>query len=62
LLPPEWFELLNSTRSLNYLVNGNKTRFHKFCSMVMASVSRLKLCYSQQFAMLPEPVNLEKIS
>jgi len=33
LLPPEWFELLNSTRSLNYLVNGNKTRFHKFCSM-----------------------------
>ena len=33
LLPPEWFELLNSTRSHSYLLNGKVELYHKFVSM-----------------------------
>lgn len=33
LLPPEWFEFLNSIRSPNGLLNGELFRYQKFCSM-----------------------------
>lgn len=33
LLPPEWFVLLNATRSPSYLLNGAVRRYEKFCSM-----------------------------
>lgn len=33
LLPPEWFELLNATRSPAFLLGGETTRYEKFCSM-----------------------------
>jgi DNA-binding transcriptional ArsR family regulator len=33
LLPPEWFVLLNATRSPSYLLNGVVRRYNKFCSM-----------------------------
>lgn len=33
LLPPEWFELLNSVRSKEFLIDGVQHSFHKFCSM-----------------------------
>jgi len=33
LLPPEWFDLLNSTRSHGYRLNGKFYTYHKFCSM-----------------------------
>lgn len=33
LLPPDWFELLNSTRSYEYELNGARKRYHKFVSM-----------------------------
>lgn len=33
ILPPDWFELLNSTRSPAYKLNGNVYRYHKFVSM-----------------------------
>lgn len=33
LLPPDWFELLNSVRSSSYADGDKVTRYHKFCSM-----------------------------
>lgn len=33
VLPPEWFALLNATRSDKYLLDGNLHDYHKFCSM-----------------------------
>lgn len=33
LLPPEWFEFLNSIRSKSYLMEGSVKEYHKFCSM-----------------------------
>lgn len=33
LLPPEWFEFLNSIRSRSYLLDGVVRRYEKFCSM-----------------------------
>lgn len=33
LLPPEWFVLLDATRSPSYLLNGVVRRYEKFCSM-----------------------------
>lgn len=33
ILPPAWFELLDSTRSKNYEYKGRIKRFSKFCSM-----------------------------
>lgn len=33
LLPPEWFILLNRTRSPSYSYGSEITRYHKFCSM-----------------------------
>ncbi|DAD51350.1 RNA-directed RNA polymerase [ssRNA phage Gerhypos.1_51] len=33
LLPPEWFDLLNSTRSHRYELRGKIYSYHKFCSM-----------------------------
>lgn len=33
LLPPEWFVLLNATRSPSFLLNGVVRRYEKFCSM-----------------------------
>lgn len=34
VLPPDWFELLNSLRSANYTLDGkNFSTYHKFCSM-----------------------------
>ncbi|DAD52660.1 RNA-directed RNA polymerase [ssRNA phage SRR7976299_16] len=34
LLPPDWFELLNSLRSANFTMDGKTfSRYHKFCSM-----------------------------
>lgn len=33
LLPPDWFDLLNSIRSPEYKLNGKKFKYHKFCSM-----------------------------
>lgn len=33
LLPPEWFVLLNATRSPSYALNGVVRRYQKFCSM-----------------------------
>lgn len=33
LLPPEWFVLLNATRSPSYSLNGVVKRYEKFCSM-----------------------------
>lgn len=33
LLPPDWFEFLNSIRSSSYSHNGEVIRYHKFCSM-----------------------------
>lgn len=33
LLPPEWFEFLDSIRSKEYELNGKYYTYHKFCSM-----------------------------
>jgi hypothetical protein len=33
LLPPDWFDLLDRTRSKAFLHNGNVTKYEKFCSM-----------------------------
>lgn len=33
LLPPDWFELLNSVRSSSYMIDNVVTRYQKFCSM-----------------------------
>lgn len=33
LLPPDWFDLLNSIRSSSYADGTKVTRYHKFCSM-----------------------------
>lgn len=33
IIPPEWFDLLNSIRSIKYELNGTRYRYHKFCSM-----------------------------
>lgn len=33
LLPPEWFSLLDSTRSKEYELQGKLYTYHKFCSM-----------------------------
>lgn len=33
LLPPEWFSLLNLSRSPSYLLDNKVTRYEKFCSM-----------------------------
>ena len=33
LLPPEWFDFLNSIRSPEYLLDGELYTYHKFCSM-----------------------------
>lgn len=33
LLPPDWFDLLNHTRSPSYELDGTVTRYHKFVSM-----------------------------
>lgn len=33
ILPPDWFYLLNSTRSHNFQLDGVNHRFEKFCSM-----------------------------
>lgn len=33
LLPPDWFSLLNATRSPCYALNGATHRYEKFCSM-----------------------------
>lgn len=33
LLPPDWFDFLNSTRSQNYIMDGVIHRYEKFCSM-----------------------------
>lgn len=33
LLPPDWFDFLNSIRSPCYELNGSVNRYHKFCSM-----------------------------
>ncbi|DAD50215.1 RNA-directed RNA polymerase, partial [ssRNA phage Gephyllon.3_7] len=33
LLPPAWFDFLNSVRSHSYELGGNVYRYHKFCSM-----------------------------
>jgi hypothetical protein len=33
ILPPDWFELLNSTRSPAYKIGDTITRYHKFVSM-----------------------------
>lgn len=33
LLPPDWFDFLNSIRSPSYSYRGRITRFNKFCSM-----------------------------
>jgi hypothetical protein len=33
VLPPDWFYLLDRTRSKNYLLDGRLARYEKFCSM-----------------------------
>ncbi len=33
LLPPDWFDLLNQTRSPSYQIDGTIKRYHKFVSM-----------------------------
>lgn len=33
VLPPDWFEFLNSLRSAEFEMDGSKHRYHKFCSM-----------------------------
>jgi len=33
LLPPDWFDFLNETRSKSYALNGAVKRFEKFCTM-----------------------------
>lgn len=33
LLPPDWFDFLNSIRSKNFSINKHITRYEKFCSM-----------------------------
>lgn len=33
LLPPDWFDFLNSIRSMNYKMDGKYHRYSKFCSM-----------------------------
>lgn len=33
LLPPDWFDFLNSIRSPEYDLNGKRYVYHKFCSM-----------------------------
>lgn len=33
MLPPDWFEFLNSVRSSSYLLEGEKHAFHKFTTM-----------------------------
>lgn len=33
LLPPDWFDFLNSLRAVEYELDGVKHRYHKFCSM-----------------------------
>jgi hypothetical protein len=33
LLPPDWFLLMNCTRSPSFLLDGEYSRFEKFCSM-----------------------------
>lgn len=33
LLPPDWFDVMNSIRSVNYFKDGVVSRYEKFCSM-----------------------------
>jgi len=33
LLPPDWFDIMNSTRSPCYRLNGDSIKYHKFASM-----------------------------
>lgn len=33
LLPPEWFHLLDATRSKEYVYKGRQATYHKFCTM-----------------------------